>query len=67
MRVVSTEQGKATVELTKDDLLALNNALNEVCNALDTWDFQTRMGCSLDDARRLLKAVSQAYEQAAAE
>ena len=47
-----------TVELTKDELLIINNALNEVCNGIDLeGEFDTRMGCSVEEARVVLAKV----------
>jgi hypothetical protein len=44
-----------TVELTKDELGIINNALNEVCNGIHLLgEFDTRMGCTVEDARELL-------------
>jgi hypothetical protein len=38
------------VELTKDKLGIINNALNEVCNGIDLeGEFDTRMGCTVGD------------------
>lgn len=47
-----------TVELTKDELGIINNALNEVCNGVSLeGEFDTRMGCSVEEARALLAKV----------
>jgi len=52
------------VELTKDELGIINNALNEVCNGIHLeGEFDTRIGCSVDEARRLLGAVSKLLEE----
>ncbi|MEU8320513.1 hypothetical protein AB0C33_19330 [Nonomuraea sp. NPDC048881] len=53
-----------TVNLGPDDALAINNALNEVCNGvhLDDWDFQTRMGVERDQARSVLRAISDSID-----
>jgi hypothetical protein len=46
------------VELTKDELGIINNALNEVCNGIDLeGEFDTRMGCTVDEARQLLAKI----------
>ena len=46
------------VELTKDELGIINNALNEVCNGIHLeGEFHTRMGCSLEEARGLLAVI----------
>jgi hypothetical protein len=37
-----------TIELTKDELGIINNALNAVCNGIDLkGEFETRMGCHI--------------------
>jgi hypothetical protein len=46
------------VELTKDELGIINNALNEVCNGIDLeGEFDTRMGCTVAEARELLSKI----------
>jgi hypothetical protein len=46
------------VELTKDELGIINNALNEVCNGIDLkGEFDTRMGCTVAKARELLAKI----------
>ena len=46
------------VELTKDELYIINNALNEVCNGIDLeGEFDTRMGCTVEEARELLAKI----------
>jgi len=60
MRVVQSDLQTVTVELTQDELLAINNALNEVCHGPDSIDeeeFHTRMGVERHEARSPLDAV----------
>ena len=47
---------------TRDELVIINNALNEVCYglAIDDDEFQTRIGYSRALARDVLKKVAQA-------
>lgn len=46
------------VELTKDELGIINNALNEVCNGIGLeGEFDTRMGCTVEEARELLAKI----------
>jgi hypothetical protein len=50
-----------TVELDELDLLAINNALNEVlhgADAIEEWEFHTRMGVTRDEARRTLQKIT---------
>ena len=57
MKVLSSHNGLLTVELTDDDALALNNALNEVLHgpdAIEDSEFSTRMGITREEAKMLL-------------
>ena len=52
------ENGCMLVELTKDELGIINNALNEVCNGIDLeGEFDTRMGCTVEQARAVLAKI----------
>jgi hypothetical protein len=60
VRVVMQNGSTITVELTKDELVAVANALNEVCHgpsAIEDWEFHTRMGVDRDEAKALLAAL----------
>ena len=47
-----------TVELSRDELEILNNALNEVCNRIYLeGEFDTRMGCGVEEARKILEKI----------
>ena len=46
------------VELTKDELRIINNALNEVCHGIDLeGEFDTRMGCTIEEAHAVLSKI----------
>jgi hypothetical protein len=52
--------------LTKDDLLFINNALNEIINgpcAIKKWEFQIRTGVEFHDAEKLLKKTGLALDE----
>lgn len=51
-----TEDG-AQLNFTSTELVILQNALNEVCNALDIPEFSTRLGANRDEAMKLLSAI----------
>jgi len=57
MTVVKSNQEGATVAMSYDEIVILNNALNEVCSGLDLPEFSTRMGCSREEAQSLLGEV----------
>ena len=50
---------------TREELVVINNALNEVCNGLSFGDdeFQTRIGYARETARKVLEKVAKALEQ----
>ena len=54
-----TQRPSVTVELSKDELKIVNNALNEVCNGIQLeGEFDTRMGCTVEEARELLAKIT---------
>jgi len=67
MEVIDQGDGdNVTLRLQRDELLAVNNALNEVLNgpdSIEAWEFHTRMGVEPSEARSLLKAVGAAFER----
>jgi hypothetical protein len=53
-----SENWRMLVELTKDELGIINNALNEVCNGIDLeGEFDTRMGCTVEEAQVVLAKI----------
>jgi hypothetical protein len=53
-----------TIDLTHEDLQAINNALNEVLNgayAIPEWEFQTLMGVEQSEAQATLKKINAAF------
>ena len=57
MTIIQVLRDGATVTLSSTELYMINNALNEVCNALDMDDFSIRMGVERADAAELLKQI----------
>jgi hypothetical protein len=53
------ESDSRIVKLSAIDLLLLNNALNEVLNGvwIDEQEFETRLGASHAEAKRLLRRI----------
>ena len=48
------------IALSREELILINNALNEVCNGVDIpdWEFQTRLGRSREEVRDLLAKIA---------
>ncbi|MBN3805141.1 hypothetical protein GXB81_19100 [Paraburkholderia sp. Ac-20336] len=51
------------IELSLDELLVLNAALNEVCNGIDMFEFETRIGAPRAKVERLLAEIQAALDQ----
>jgi hypothetical protein len=59
MKIKKFADSGALVELSSGEIVAINNALNEVCNGIGLGDeFETRIGCTTEEAKRLLLEVS---------
>jgi len=63
MRVERTPDQEFLVWLDRDELVTFNNALNEVCNGMDVWEFSTRMGSQRDRAIELLTQLKRALDE----
>lgn len=48
------------IELDRDELVVLSNALNEACDAIDDSEFSTRLGSSRAAVESLLDQINQA-------
>ncbi|WP_207005769.1 hypothetical protein [Trinickia mobilis] len=54
---VNRVEKNAEIELGYDELLILNAALNEVCNGIDAFEFETRVGASIAQVEVLMKGI----------
>ena len=54
-----SEREAVVLEVSRGELILISNALNEVSNGIhmDEGEFQTRLGVSAGDARRLLRRI----------
>ena len=64
MNAIKINKDKIILELSKDELGVLSNSLNEVCNGIEVWEFDTRMGIKIEDARILLHSLVSIYKKA---
>lgn len=62
MKIENKSSGLVTVTLSMDEVLTINNALNEVCNALHLDEFETRMGATIEETRELLGEINKLFE-----
>ena len=62
----SSNEGPLTSWLvSRDDLISLNNALNEVCHGvkIPNGEFEARLGCSRAKMKRLLARVNRLIDE----
>jgi hypothetical protein len=61
MEFIEQKYSRATVEFSKHELAILNNALNEVCHRLKGTEFETRIGGTEVEIRKLLVEFGETY------
>ncbi len=62
MQIRESDPSRVVLELTQNELILVNNALNEVCHGLDIPDFATRLGAGWDELEALRRQISKALE-----
>jgi hypothetical protein len=62
MRVCQSDESHVVLDLTHNELILVNNALNEVCHGLDLPDFSTRLGAGRDELEALRHQIYKALE-----
>ena len=62
MNVIQIEGDSATVTFTRNELGTLGNALNEVCDCVEEWEFQTRIGVTRREVEELMQEISNVFK-----
>jgi hypothetical protein len=62
MRIRESVESRIVLELSRNELILVNNALNEVCHGLDLPDCSTRLGAGRDELEALLGQITRALE-----
>jgi len=62
MQLRESDDSHVMLELTHNELIVLNNALNEVCHGIDLPDFSTRLGAQRDEIEALLGQISEVLQ-----
>lgn len=57
MEIIDIAAERSQVEIGRDELLIVNAALNEVCNGIAAFEFETRIGADRARVAALLKEV----------
>jgi hypothetical protein len=62
MKLKTIAEG-AEIELSREELLVLNAALNEVCNGIDVLEFETRIGASRANVEHVMAQIQEVLDQ----
>lgn len=57
MNIQAESSGDFVIRVSRDELLLLSNALNEVCNAIEGWEFSSRLGSGREAALAMLSQI----------
>lgn len=57
MDMINSSHDLANVSFSRDELLVLNAALNEICNGVDVFEFETRIGADREFVTALLHEI----------
>jgi len=64
MKVVNVSGGQASLACSVDELHILHQALNEVCNGIEVFEFETRIGADRTTVAALMEGIGAAIERA---
>ncbi len=53
------DDGEVVIAATRDELVLLAGSLNEALEAIEGWEFDSRLGGSPDDARALRSKINE--------
>lgn len=57
MEIIDATAERLQIDLDREELLILNAALNEVCNGIAVFEFETRIGADRERVAALLKEI----------
>jgi hypothetical protein len=63
MKIDKVGENQFRLDLSSDELISISNCLNETIEAIDEFEFQTRIGVDLDNISSLLKSMHAALDQ----
>ncbi|MBS0655627.1 MAG: hypothetical protein JSR46_07615 [Verrucomicrobia bacterium] len=55
MKLLKNNSKSTEILLSIDELLTIHQSLNEICNGIDVFEFQTRIGVSREEVVELMK------------
>ena len=64
MKITRSADGNYSIACTRDELMVLNNALNNIPQAVDEYEYTTLIGATKADTNALLDIISGALNAA---
>lgn len=55
----SIDPAEVVIAINRDELVGLANCIGEALNAIDDWEFDTRVGLLPEEARSLRDSISE--------
>jgi hypothetical protein len=63
MKVIDSSRESANISVTRDELLIMCAVLNEVCNGIELFEFETRIGADRGYVTGLLRELGSAVDR----
>lgn len=63
MKIIETAPSWSQVEIDREELLIVNAALNEVCNGIALFEFETRIGADRGRVAALLTELGKLLDK----
>jgi hypothetical protein len=63
MNILTVDSVSVQLQLSEAELALITNALNEVCNGIDLFEFEARMGGDRAQVTELMKTLVGTLEQ----
>ncbi|MBN2991031.1 hypothetical protein JWR97_05950 [Pseudomonas cedrina subsp. fulgida] len=57
MKIIKFGSNQASISIERDELLLIHAALNEICNGIEVFEFETRTGVDKTRALNFLSEV----------
>ena len=57
MELIQQDSDSVVIRLNSAELIAINNTLNESLESVPEWEYQTRIGISIAEAKALLATL----------
>lgn len=55
MKNVEITKGSAILKVSQDEISIIINCMNETLEAVEDWEFQTRLGVSPDEVKKMIQ------------